>query len=104
MKTILSRAAAATAPLTVLMLPKCPLCVMPLLTATGIALPAAPLLDFLSVAIVAGFTLLQLRVSSSRIAQGLAIAGAALLIAGRLLPLAAATWLGVGTLVLIALL
>lgn len=85
MRTMLARAAALAAPVAVLVVPKCPLCILPLLALAGVGVPAAgPLLDAIAVALVGAFTFFVIRTMRSRTNIFLALAAATLLITGRL--------------------
>ena len=85
----------AILPLVMLLVPKCPLCLMPLFAAAGVALPHRGLLDgFLVVAAAAWLALLASATRSIAVFAP-ALSGAALLLGGRWLDVPAAGWAGV---------
>src|SRR5204862_7626423 len=86
--TVVTRGAALAGPLAVLAIPKCPLCLLPLLAAAGIALPSAPLLDALAIPFV-------IVVALPLKPRALAIGAAASLAVGRLASIPSLTWIGV---------
>ena len=92
--TVVTRGAALAGPLAVLAIPKCPLCLLPLLAAAGIALPSAPLLDALAIAfvIIVAFTLKP---------RALAIGAGAIIVIGRLASIPLLTWIGVALMLVI---
>jgi hypothetical protein len=73
--------------------PKCPLCLLPLFAAAGIALPPKPLLDGLVVAAAAAWAATVLATARWAPVRALAIAAVLLLAAGRILEAAWATGL-----------
>ena len=97
------RSVSAAVPVAMLLVPKCPLCVLSLFTAFGLALPPAPVLDALvGVAALAWLALLaRARPSLAALAAGL---GAALLLLGsRRIGLPAAGWAGAVTMAAVSL-
>ena len=85
----------AILPLVMLLVPKCPLCLMPLFAAAGVALPRRGLLDgFLLVAAAAWLAFLASATRSIAVFAP-ALSGAALLLGGRWLDFPAAGWTGV---------
>ena len=85
----------AILPLVMFLVPKCPLCLMPLFAAAGVALPHRGLLDgFLVVAAAAWLALLASATRSIAVFAP-ALSGAALLLGGRWLDVPAAGWAGV---------
>ena len=93
-RTLVSRIGSALAALALPLAPKCPLCLLPIAAAAGIALPAGPVLD-VAVGLVA--SLWAAVVLSSRRApsvKGIAAAAALLLVAGRAAGLDLAVWAG----------
>lgn len=82
----------AILPLVMLLVPKCPLCLLPLFAAAGVALPRRGLLDgFLVVAVAAWLALLASATRSIAVFAP-ALSGVALLLGGRWLDLPAAGW------------
>jgi hypothetical protein len=73
------------APLLLPLIPKCPLCLLPLFAAAGWALPPAPVLDALVAACAAGWLGLVLATARWAPVRAAAIVAAALLVSGRLL-------------------
>jgi fucose 4-O-acetylase-like acetyltransferase len=69
--------------------PKCPLCLLPLFAAAGIALPPKPLLDGLVVAAAAAWAATVLATARWAPVRASALAAVLLLVAGRVLD---ATW------------
>lgn len=70
-------------PITLLLLPKCPLCLLPLVAALGIGVPAGPLLNAIVAAIVLAWVFFFVRATPSRALRAAIIAIAAVVIAGR---------------------
>ena len=94
-KPFARRGLALAGPVAVLVAPKCPLCLMSLFAMAGVAIPAGPALQIAFIAVIVGWLLLLARGMKGRFARVVAIVGAALVIAGRLLSFAPATWVGV---------
>jgi hypothetical protein len=90
----LTRIAGTLGALAVPLAPKCPLCLLPLAAAAGVALPSKPLLDF-GVGLAA-FAWAALALASRRgtAAKGVATAAALLLVAGRAAGFEWAVWAG----------
>ena len=91
----LKATAPAILPLAMLLVPKCPLCLMPLFAAAGVALPRQGVLDALLMAAAAAWLALLARATRSIAVLAPALSGAALLLGGRWLDLPAAGWAGV---------
>jgi hypothetical protein len=90
-----TRTAPAILPLAMILVPKCPLCLLPLLAVAGAALPPAPLLNgILGAAAIAWLALLT-NMTRSAAARALALSGVVLLLCGRWLEAPAASWAGV---------
>ena len=102
--SMLRRSAAFAAPLSVAVLPKCPLCLMPILAALGVAVPSGALLDAFAVTFVGGLTFVLVRAEPAVLPRALTLSGAALLLVGRLTPLTFATWAGAALMVAVAVL
>ena len=80
----LRKGAAVAGPLALVLLPKCPLCLLPFIAALGIAVPAGPLLNGIFAAVVlVWMSLFLIGTPSARMRLAL-IAVAAIAIAGRL--------------------
>ena len=88
------RAAPAILPLVLLVVPKCPLCLLPLFAAAGSVLPPAPLLDGLVVATALAWLTLLAGVARSATARAVGLCGVLLLLGGRWLGVPAACWAG----------
>lgn len=82
-------------PVAVLALPKCPLCLLPLLAFLGLAVDPGPVLDLIVIAFVGLWLALFLRTTKSHALRGVVLLAAALVIAGRVTELTDASWLGV---------
>jgi hypothetical protein len=91
-------------PLVLVVVPKCPLCLLPLLAAAGVAVPAGPLLNGIVVLIAVAWSAFLLRVAASHTVRVLAVLAGALVIGGRLLSIDAASWIGVAVMLGIAVL
>jgi hypothetical protein len=87
--------APAILPLLMLLVPKCPLCLMPLFAAAGLALPRQGLLDAFLVAAAAAWLAFLASGTRSIAVFAPALSGAALLLGGRWLDFPAAGWAGV---------
>ena len=77
--------AARFAPLLLPLIPKCPLCLLPLFAAAGWALPPAPVLDALVAACATAWLGIVLSTARWLPVRAAAAAAAALLVGGRLL-------------------
>jgi len=89
-----TRVAAVGAPLMIPLMPKCPLCVLPLLTAAGLAAAPAPLLDGLAAIAAMAWVAIAIAASRSLPVRAFAVGAAMLLLGGRWLGFAWATWSG----------
>jgi hypothetical protein len=91
---MLSRIAGAAAALSIPLVPKCPLCLLPLAAAAGVTLPSKPLLD-LGVGLAASaWAALVLASRRPAAVTGIAAAAALLLVAGRAAGFDLAVWAG----------
>jgi hypothetical protein len=97
------RVAGAGGALAVLLVPKCPLCLLPLAVATGVALPSRPWLDGLAVAAVAAWLAFVLSTARWLPVKGASVMAAALLLGGRWLLLPWASALGAALVLAVAL-
>ncbi len=82
-------------PLALLLVPKCPLCVLPLFAAAGLALPTQGILNGLAAAAAAAWVALLASASRSTSVRALAISAAVLFLCGRWTGLPAIGWAGV---------
>jgi hypothetical protein len=94
-----ARVAPSALPLAILVLPKCPLCLLPVLAAAGSALPPAPLLNGLVVTAAAAWLVLVWNRTRLPVARCIAVSCAVLLLCGRWLDAPAASWIGVALMV-----
>lgn len=99
---IVARGAALAGPFVVLAIPKCPLCLLPLLAAAGIALPSGPLLDAIVIAVVTLWAAIVSIVAASARIRVLSLLAAAMIIAGRLTSIVVLSWLGIALMISIA--
>lgn len=86
--------AGAGGALAILLVPKCPLCLLPLSAAAGVALPSRPWLDGLALAAAAAWLAFVLSTARWLPVKAAAVAAAALLLSGRWLALPWASALG----------
>lgn len=89
-------------PLALLALPKCPLCLLPLLAAAGVAVAPGPALQIVTLAVALAWAGLMFALSPSAGVLGAASAAAALLAAGKLLDLPVLLWLGMAAMLAVA--
>ncbi len=89
-----ARIVGAAAALAIPLAPKCPLCLLPLAAAAGVALPSRPLLDFAVGLAASGWAAAALASRRAPLFKGMAVAAALLLIAGRAAGLDWAVWAG----------
>ncbi|HEX6642641.1 MAG TPA: hypothetical protein VF215_16090 [Thermoanaerobaculia bacterium] len=68
---------------------------MSLFAMAGVAIPAGPALQVAFIAVIVAWLLLLSRGMTGKFPRAIAIVGAVLVIAGRLLSFAPATWIGV---------
>lgn len=94
---------AVLGPMAVLLAPKCPLCLLPLLAAAGIAAPPGPVLDSIVALTAAGWGLLLFTLTRSTPLRVCGVLLAVLVVMGRLVGFAAITWIGVGLMIAVAL-
>lgn len=86
--------APAILPLAMVLIPKCPLCLLPFFAAAGLTLPPRGWLDGFLVAVAAAWLGLLANATRSVATLALAVLGAALLLGGRWVDLPAAGWAG----------
>jgi len=84
-----------------LLVPKCPLCILPLLAMLGIAAPPGMVINGILGAVLLGWAILLFGTTSSAALRASGVVPAALLIAGRALPFAPATYLAAACMVVI---
>jgi hypothetical protein len=89
-----ARSAPALLPLTLLLVPKCPLCLLALFAAVGSALPSARVLDEIVAATALGWLAVLFLTHRSLSSRAVGLAGVALLLAGRSFGVPPASWLG----------
>jgi hypothetical protein len=95
--------AAVLGPIALLLVPKCPLCLLPLLAAAGIAAPPSPLLNAIIGAAVIGWGTLLFTVTRSWMLRACGVMLAASVVAGRLLAIDPLMWIGITLMVTLAL-
>lgn len=98
-----SRTVSFLAPVALAALPKCPLCLMPLLAALGIAAPPSSVLTGLVVLIVGAWVLMLARARRNA-ARWLVLAAAAVTLAGRLTGIMFAATSGVTLMMVVSVL
>jgi hypothetical protein len=98
-----ARSAPALLPLTLLLVPKCPLCLLALFAVVGSALPSARVLDGIVVATALGWLAILFLKHPSLPSRAAGLAGVALLLAGRSLGVPSASWIGALALVAVVL-
>ena len=86
--------APAILPLIMLLVPKCPLCLLPFFVAAWLTIPSRGLLDGLLVAAVAAWLALLTNATRSIAVLAPAFSGAAVSLCGRWLDFPAAAWAG----------
>lgn len=99
-----SRTAPAILPLMMLLLPKCPLCLLPLLVAAGLALPPASLLNAVLLVTAVAWLALVTIVTHSTFRRAVALSGAVLFLSGRWLDVSTASWAGVAFMLTVVIL
>jgi len=97
------RVAVVGGALAILLVPKCPLCLLPLAAAAGVALPSRPWLDGLAVVAVAAWLAFVLSTARWPPIKGASVAAASLLLSGRWLALPWASALGAALVLAVAL-
>jgi hypothetical protein len=90
-------------PLVMMVIPKCPLCLLPFFAAVGIAAPSGPVLQAIIAAAVILWISWLIRMTKSRAVLAVAFLAAALVLIGRVLLITAVTWIGIGLMVAVAL-
>jgi hypothetical protein len=96
-------ATAMVGPLLLAAIPKCPLCLLPLLAVAGVAVPSGPRLNAVVAAAVIVWTAGLVHAVRTPVPRALAVVAGALVVSGRLLSLAPVTWLGITIMVSIAI-
>jgi hypothetical protein len=94
-----SRAAAIAGPAVVAVMPKCPLCLLPLCAALGISVPSAPAVN----AVLALIAAVWLRFAVRHVPLAPAAVAVTLAITGRLVHFAALSWSGVALMLVLSL-
>jgi hypothetical protein len=93
--------AAIVGPISLLFVPKCPLCILPLLAALGIAAPPGIVINSLVAALLLGWAIVLFTATSSAALRASGLVPAAILIAGRALAFAPATYLAGAVMIII---
>lgn len=94
--------AAVVAPIGMVLVPKCPLCLLPILAAIGVAVPPGWILDAAVGTVAIAWLVLLLRLSHSHMAKWIGVVAALLLVAGRLTQLAVAASIGAAMMIAVA--
>jgi hypothetical protein len=94
--------AAVLGPIAFVLVPKCPLCLLPLLAAAGIAAPPNPVLNAIIGAAVLGWGTLLFSVTHSLSLRACGVILAITVVAGRFLALSPLTWIGITLMVALA--
>jgi hypothetical protein len=95
--------AAVLGPMALLLVPKCPLCLLPLLAAAGIAAPPNPVINAIIGAAVIGWGTVLFTVTRSWMLRACGVLLAASVVAGRLLSIHSLVWTGVALMITLAL-
>jgi hypothetical protein len=95
--------AAVIGPIALLLVPKCPLCLLPLLAAAGIAAPPSPVLNAILGAVVIGWGTLLFTVTRSWMLRACGAILAVIVVAGRLLSISPLMWIGIALMITLAL-
>jgi|RhiMetdeSRZDD1v2_1073273.scaffolds.fasta_scaffold63667_2 hypothetical protein len=93
-KSRAARIAGALTALAIPLAPKCPLCLLPLAAAAGVALPSKPLLDLAVGLAASAWAALALTSRRATLFKGMAVTATLLLVAGRAAGLDGAVWAG----------
>src|SRR5260221_7498349 len=91
--------AAVVGPIPLLLVPKCPLCLLALLAASGVAAQPTIIVTAILAAVIAGWEVFLFRVTHSSLLRACGVISAALLIAGRAWSLAPLTYVAISFMV-----
>src|SRR5215213_6833081 len=98
----ITNVATVLGPAALLLVPKCPLCLLPLLAAAGIAAPPNRVLNAIIAIVVIGWGSLLFTVTTSALLRACGVILAAFIVAGRILAVPALTWIGIALMVSVA--